>query len=611
MGYRTPLREFQFVIEELSGLSDLLSLPAFNELTPDLVRAVLDENARFVQSEIAPLNASGDTSPPSWNDGSVETSPGFRQAFEGYAQGGWQGLQHDAALAGQGFPKLVGTAAVENINAANLSFSLCPLLTDGVIEALSTVGSPEQQSQYIPALIEGRWTGTMNLTEPQAGSDLALLKTRAEPQPDGSYRLFGQKIFITFGEHDLTENIIHLVLARLPDATPGVRGISLFVVPKFIPAADGSIGARNDVWCASLEHKLGIHASPTAVMLYGSGKGEVGEGAIGYLVGEAHHGLQYMFVMMNAARFAVGVQGVAVAERATQRAWAYAGERLQGQDIDNPASGTVTINRHPDVQRMLWTMRVLADGGRALAAQGAKAFDLSRHHHDAEERKRQKALHEYLVPIIKGFCTENAVEVASLGVQVHGGMGYIEETGAAQYYRDARILPIYEGTTAIQANDLLGRKTWREGAVAAQSLARPMRDTLAALHACAGREGTHQGGMQVLARHFEASITAYQDATEAMLAQEKSPRAAFLGSVPYLMLSGTVLAGWQMARAALISHDKLQAGAASNSGVDPFYAAKLAGCVLYGSLILPRAQAYLSTIRDSADVSQYAARIPD
>ena len=607
MSYSTPLREFHFVIEELSGLSDLLNLPAFNELTPDLVHAVLNENARFVQSEIAPLNASGDTTPAQWHDGSVETSPEFRQAFEGYANGGWQGLQHDPALGGQGFPKLVGTTAVENINAANLSFSLCPLLTDGVIEALSTVGNSQQQSQYIPPLIAGRWTGTMNLTEPQAGSDLALLKTRAEPHPDGSYRLFGQKIFITFGEHDLAENIVHLVLARLPDAPPGVKGISLFIVPKFIPNPDGSIGPRNDVWCASLEHKLGIHASPTAVMLYGSDKGEVGEGAVGYLVGQAHQGLQFMFVMMNAARFAVGVQGVAVAERATQRAWTYAAERLQGQDIDNPSGGTVAINWHPDVQRMLWTMRALTDGGRALAAQGAKAFDLSRHHHDADERARNKALYEYLVPIIKGFCTENAVEVASLGVQVHGGMGYIEETGAAQYYRDARILPIYEGTTAIQANDLLGRKTWREGAAAAQAIVGHMRETLANLHELAAREGAHQAGLRVLARHFDASISTYQEAIDLMLAQAKLPRAAFLGSVPYLMLSGTVLAGWQMARAALISHDKLVVTAGSND-IDPFYTAKFAGAVLYASLILPRVQGYLSVIHDSTEVWQYAAR---
>lgn len=603
MNYRVPLREMQFTLEELSDLTDVLGLPGFEDLSPDLVRSVLEENARFVQAELAPLNAPADKAPARWHDGAVETSPGFKEAFKLYAQAGWQGLPHNAGLGGQGFPKLVATAAVENLNAANLSFSLCPLLTDGVIEALSAVGSAEQQALYIPALIEGRWTGTMNLTEAQAGSDLAMLSTRAVPQPDGGYRLFGQKIFITFGEHDLAENIIHLVLARLPDAPKGVKGISLFIVPKFLVADDGSLGPRNDVWCASLEHKLGIHASPTAVMLYGSGKGDVGEGAIGHLVGKPHHGLQYMFVMMNAARFAVGVQGVAVAERATQRAWAYAAERHQGQGLEE-SEGPVLINRHPDVQRMLWTMRVLTDGGRALAAMAAKACDLARHHADSDERNRQQTLYEYLVPVLKGFCTENAVEVASLGVQVHGGMGYIEETGAAQYYRDARILPIYEGTTAIQANDLLGRKIWRDGGAVASALIDQMQSTLQALQAAAAQSGPQQPGLGVLARNLALALDAYRTALEYMLAQAQAPRAAFLGSVPYLMLSGVVLAGWQMARAALICTERLKAADA-----DPFYQQKLAGCVMYGSLVMPRSLALLSSIQDGANTASCADSI--
>ncbi|HLU18386.1 MAG TPA: acyl-CoA dehydrogenase [Pusillimonas sp.] len=605
MGYRTPLREYQFVIEELSDLPGLLSLPAFDHVTPDLVRAVLDENARFVESVIAPLNTVGDTSPATLHGDSVQTSPGFPEAFQHYAQGGWQGLQHDVRIGGQGFPKLVGTAASENINAANLAFSLCPLLTDGVIEALSAVGSPEQQALYIPPLMEGRWTGTMNLTEPGAGSDLALLKTRAEPQPDGSFRLFGQKIFITYGEHDLAENIVHLVLARLPDAPAGVKGISLFIVPKFIPTQNGTLGPRNDVSCASLEHKLGIHGSPTAVMLYGSGRGEAGEGAVAYLVGELHHGLAYMFVMMNAARFAVGVQGVAVAERATQQAWAYAADRLQGQPVDNPGAGTVSINQHPDVQRMLWTMRALTDAGRALAALGARALDISRHHADDDERARQKALYEYLVPIIKGFCTENAVEVASLGVQVHGGMGYIEETGAAQYFRDARILPIYEGTTAIQANDLLGRKTWRDQAAVAQYLQRQMRGLLAEIQRRAEGGSAHRTGLAVLARHLENAIVAYEQAVDILIRHADAPRAAFWGSVPYLMLAGTVLGGWQMAQAALISIDALD----SQKDPDPFYSNKLSAAIMYASLILPRAQSWLSVIRDGSDLVAYAGNM--
>jgi len=451
----------------------------------------------------------------------------------------------------------------------------------------------------------------MNLTEPQAGSDLSLLKTRAQPQPDGSYRLFGQKIFITFGEHDMAQNIVHLVRARLPDAPPGVKGISLFIVPKFIVSADGSPGARNDVYCASLEHKLGIHGSPTAVMLYGSGKGEVGEGAVGHLVGEPHRGLQYMFVMMNAARFAVGVQGVALAERATQQAWAYAAERLQGQGLEGHSKGPVPINRHPDVQRMLWTMRALSDGGRALAAMAAKARDLAHCHHDADERLRQQALYEYLVPIVKGFCTENAVEAASLGVQVHGGMGYIEETGVAQYYRDARILPIYEGTTAIQANDLLGRKTWRDGGAVARGLHQQMRATLDELATAAGSGGAHQAGLKVIARHMEPALLAYAQAVDHMLGQSGSPPAAFLGSVPYLMLSGVVLAGWQMARSALICAQELgHEGKGSQAG-DSFHAKKLAACVMYASQVLPRASAHLSSIVDGADVARYASQVPD
>ncbi|HUH87915.1 MAG TPA: acyl-CoA dehydrogenase [Pusillimonas sp.] len=606
MGYSSPLRDIRFVLEDLSDLPALLSLPGFTDITPDLVQAVLTESARFVESEIAPLNAPSDASPSRWLDGAVVTSPDFQQAFRQYAQGGWQGLQHDPSHGGQGFPKLVGTATVENINAASLAFSLCPLLTDGVIEALASVGNAEQQALYIPALIEGRWTGTMNLTEPQAGSDLSLLKTRALPQPDGSYRLFGQKIFITFGEHDLAENIVHLVLARLPDAPEGVKGISLFIVPKFLVAADGSLGPRNDVWCASLEHKLGIHASPTAVMLYGSGKGEAGEGAVGYMVGEPNRGLQYMFVMMNAARFAVGVQGVALAERATQKAWAYAAERLQGQSPGQPLVGPQPINCHPDVQRMLWTMRALSDAGRALAAMAAKACDLSRHHPDEAERTRQQAVHEYLVPVVKGFCTENAVEVASLGVQVHGGMGYIEETGAAQYLRDARILPIYEGTTAIQANDLLARKTWRDQGRTAQALLEQMLATLKQLQAAAKQGGSHGEGLQLLARHFGVGLQAYSDSVDYMAAQAGSPRAAFMGSVPYLMLAGTVLAGWQMARAALVCSQKLQ-----QADPDPFYASKLAVCIMYGALVLPRAAALLQSITEGAVMARYADQYTD
>jgi len=462
MTYQAPVRDIRFVWQELADLEGVLKLPAMADVTEDVVNAVLEENARFVEQELAPLNHVGDREPAQWQDGVVTTTPGFREAFAQFAQGGWQGLQHAAQLGGQGLPKVVAAAIVENLNAANLAFSLCPLLTDGVIEALSAVGSEAQQKTFIPPMVEGRWTGTMNLTEPQAGSDLALVASRAVPQDDGTYRISGQKIFITYGEHDLTENIVHLVLARTPDAPPGVKGISLFIVPKFLVNADGSLGKHNDVWCASLEHKLGIHASPTAVLLYGSGKGEVGEGTVGYLVGEENHGLQYMFIMMNSARYAVGIQGIAISERALQHAEAYAHERIQGRALEG-SDGPVAIVHHPDVQRMLMTMRGLTEGARAVAAMAASARDKAAHHPDPAQRQQHKALYEFLVPVVKGFSTEAALEVASLGVQVHGGMGFIEETGAAQYYRDARILTIYEGTTAIQANDFIGRKVLRDG----------------------------------------------------------------------------------------------------------------------------------------------------
>jgi len=604
MTYRVPLQDIRFVLRQLTDLQGVLALPGFEEFSIDLVEAVLQENARFVEQELAPLNRQGDAAPARWHDGEVATSPGFQKAFRQFCEGGWQGLQHDPRWGGQGLPKLVGAAATESLNAANLSFSLCPLLTDGVIEALTAVGSPEQQARFIPPLLQGRWTGTMNLTEPQAGSDLALLKTRAAPQPDGSYRISGQKIFITYGEHDLAENIVHLVLARTPDAPPGVKGISLFIVPKFLIQEDGSPGARNDVWCASIEHKLGIHASPTAVLLYGSGKGQVGEGAVGYLVGEENKGLQYMFVMMNAARFAVGLQGVAVAERALQQAQAYARERLQGQALEG-GEGPVPIDRHPDVQRMLLVMRGLTEAGRALACQGAAAFDQARRHPDAGERARWQALYEYLVPIIKGFATENAVEVASLGVQVHGGMGYIEETGAAQHYRDARILPIYEGTTGIQANDLVGRKTWRDRGAAALGLAGEMRQTLAQLQQAASRSGPEQAGFELMARRFAPAVAAYQEAVEHMLAGAQAPRGALMGGVPYLMLSGIVLGGWQMMRAALRCLEALPEGDAE------FSRRKLATCVAYAAHVLPRAQALRDAVAEGAVAADYARRIEE
>lgn len=602
MSYRAPIQDIRFVLKELAGLDAVLALPGFEEVSPDLVDAVLEENARFVEQAIAPLNRAGDTTPAKWSEGEVTTSPGFKKAFDAFAQGGWQGLQHEQEWGGQGLPKLVGAPASENMNAANLAFSLCPLLTDGVIEALTAVGTEEQKARFIPPMLEGRWTGTMNLTEPQAGSDLALVATKAVKQEDGAYRLSGQKIFITYGEHDMAENIVHLVLARTPDAPKGVKGISLFIVPKFLVGEDGGLGVRNDVWCASLEHKLGIHGSPTAVLLYGSGKGEVGEGAVGYLIGEENRGLEYMFIMMNAARYAVGIQGIAVSERALQQATAYANERFQGQALEGSA-GPVAIANHPDVQRMLLTMKSLTEGARAVAYIAAAACDISRHHADAAVRAQNKAVYEHLVPIVKGFSTEISVEVASLGLQVHGGMGFIEETGAAQYYRDARILPIYEGTTAIQANDFVGRKVLRDGGTVAGALAKEMRGTVAQLEAVAAKGGADADGIALIARRLAVAVSAYESATEFVLSNAKGAlRSVFLGSVPYLMLAGVVHAGWQLARAALVCSQQADAGNASN-----FYTQKLVTSVFYAAHILPRAESLSVAVCEGGVASRYAS----
>ncbi|WP_459572766.1 acyl-CoA dehydrogenase family protein, partial [Cupriavidus sp. 8B] len=439
MTYRAPLKDMLFVMNELAGLEAVSQLPGFDEATPETAEAVLEEAAKFNEQVVAPLNRAGDLDPSSWKDGVVTTTPGFTDAFRQFGEGGWQGVLHPQEFGGQGLPKLIATACNEMLNSANLSFALCPLLTDGAIEALLTAGSDEQKAAFLPKLISGEWTGTMNLTEPQAGSDLAAVRTRAQPQGDDTYKVFGTKIFITYGEHDMAQNIVHLVLARTPNAPEGVKGISLFVVPKFLVNADGTPGERNDVHCVSIEHKLGIKASPTAVLQFGDHGG-----ALGTLVGEENRGLEYMFIMMNSARFAVGMQGIAVSERAYQQAVAYARERVQSRPVDGSAREAVTIIHHPDVKRMLMTMRGLIEGARAVAYVAAAASDAAHQHPDEAVRKQNQAFYEFLVPVVKGWSTELSIDVTSLGVQVHGGMGFIEETGAAQHYRDARILPIYE-----------------------------------------------------------------------------------------------------------------------------------------------------------------------
>ncbi|WP_354678929.1 acyl-CoA dehydrogenase [Cupriavidus plantarum] len=574
MTYRAPLKDMLFVMNELAGLDAVSQLPGYEDATPDIAQAVLEEAARFNEQVVAPLNRIGDTEPSSWKDGEVKTTPGFRDAFRQFGEGGWQGVLHPAEFGGQGLPKLVATPCNEMLNTANLSFALCPLLTDGAIEALLTAGTDAQKSTYLPRLISGEWTGTMNLTEPQAGSDLAAVRTRAEPQGDGTYKVFGTKIFITYGEHDMAKNIVHLVLARTPDAPEGVKGISLFIVPKFLVNDDGSLGARNDVHCVSIEHKLGIKASPTAVLQFGDHGG-----AIGTLVGEENRGLEYMFIMMNAARFSVGMQGIAVSERAYQQAVAYARERVQSRPVDGSARQAVTIVHHPDIKRMLMTMRALTEGARAVAYVGAAASDAAHHHPDADERARSQAFYEFLVPVIKGWSTEMSIDVTSLGVQVHGGMGFIEETGAAQHYRDARILPIYEGTTAIQANDLVGRKTLRDGGAVARDILSRIAETEAALSG-------HPAVRTQLARAREALADVVTFVVENAKAD---PNAVFAGSVPYLRLCGIVFSGWQMARALL--------AAEARRGDDPsFYDAKIATAQFYAQHLLPQAAALRDAI---------------
>ncbi len=569
MTYLAPVKDMLFCMQELAGLDAVARLPGFEDIDADTAQAVLEECAKFNQGVVAPLNRDGDLKPSSWHDGVVTTTVGFKPAFQQFAQGGWQGLQHPVEFGGQGLPKTIGAACIEMLNSANLSFALCPLLTDGAIEALLTAGTPEQQSRFIPKMIDGSWTGTMNLTEPQAGSDLALVRTRAEPQPDGRFKLFGTKVFITYGEHDMADNIIHMVLARVVGAPEGVKGISLFICPKFLP--DGS---RNDVHCVSIEHKLGIKASPTAVLQYGDHGGAVAE-----LIGQENRGLEAMFIMMNAARYAVGVQGIAVAERAYQKAVAYARERVQSRPVDGSMGAAAPIIHHPDIKRMLLTMRAYTEGCRAMALVAAAAYDASHHHADAEVRKQNQAFYEFMVPLIKGYSTEMSLDVASLGVQVHGGMGFIEETGAAQYLRDAKILTIYEGTTAIQANDLIGRKTLRDGGQTAKAIARQIEATEMQL---ASRDSAAAKAMR---KHLAAARKAFVEVVDFVATRAKtSPNAVFAGSVPYLMLAGNLVAGWQMARALLAAEGKL--GAGEDAG---FMRAKITTARFYAEHLLSKA----------------------
>jgi acyl-CoA dehydrogenase len=573
--YLAPVRDMRFVMNELAGLGTLQSLPGFAEATPDLADAVLEEAAKLAAEVLAPLNKPGDAQGARLGKDGVVAADGFAQAYRLFVEGGWNGIGGDPEFGGQGLPSLVHAATVEMWNAANMSFALCPMLTIGAMEAIKAHGSEEQKARYLPKLVSGEWTGTMNLTEPQAGSDLSAVRTRAVPSGD-HYRIHGQKIFITWGDHDMAENVVHLVLARLPDAPEGTRGISLFLVPKFLVGALGALGARNDVHVASIEHKLGIHASPTCVMSFGDG-----EGAIGYLVGRENEGLAHMFTMMNEARQKVGVQGLGIAERAYQQARAYARERVQGRLAGRKSGERVTIVHHPDVRRMLMTMKAQIEAMRAFSYVVAADIDLADRHADAAQRRLLRERVDLLTPVLKGWCTELGIEIASLGVQVHGGMGYIEETGACQHLRDARIATIYEGTTGIQAGDLVGRKLATDRGAAMRSLIAELRATEAEL------ARADDADLAAIAAALGSAIQGLETTTAALLRDlTASPDAALAASVNYLMLVGYVCGGWQMARAARVARARLAEG--RDEG---FHRTKLATARFYADQILPKASA--------------------
>jgi len=586
--YKAPLADMQFVLRELVDHELLAQLPGFEEATLELGEAVLEEAARFASGVLSPLNRSGDEAGIRWHDTVVSTAPGWKEAYQQFVAGGWNALSCPREFGGQNLPRALSALVEEMWNSANMAFTLCPMLTRGAVEAIDLKGSERQKNTYLPKMVSGEWTGTMNLTEPQAGSDLAAVRTRAEPLGDGRYKLEGQKIFITYGEHDLTDNIVHMVLARTPQAPEGVKGISLFLVPKFLLKPDGSPGERNDVRCASVEHKLGIHASPTCVLAYGQEGGAIGE-----LVGEENRGLEYMFVMMNAARFAVGLEGVGLSERAFQTALAFANERIQGAAPGE--KGRVPIVRHPDVRRMLMLMKSKTEAMRALAAVVGVSLDAARLHPQPEQRRVHQAFADLMIPVVKGWCTENAVELASIGIQVHGGMGFIEETGAAQLLRDARITPIYEGTTGIQANDLIGRKLARDGGRAAAGLIADMRTLNAALAKSASLPGA--------ATVFTSAIDALERAVRYAVSNYAGDvRSVSVGAVPLLELFGVVAGGWLLLRSALIAEKRLAGGASAAGTALPvgFYRSKIETARFYAHHVLATAPGLAHAVVEGA-----------
>jgi len=580
--YRAPLRELRFVLEELLQADTLGACPEFADYSNELAGSILTEAGRFAETVLEPLNRPGDEQGARWTPDGVVAAPGFRDAYRQFAEGGWPQLGAAPQYGGQSVPQVLVTAVQEIWASANLAFKLCPMLTHGAVHALELCGSEAQKQRFLPKMVSGEWTGTMNLTEPQAGSDLGQIRTRAVPDGD-HYRLFGQKIFITWGDHDCTSNIIHMVIARIEGAASGVRGISLFIVPKVLVNEDGSLSAPNEVRCVSIEHKLGIHASPTCVLAYGDR-----DGAIGYLIGEPNRGLEYMFVMMNAARLSVGLEGYAVGERAFQRALEWASTRIQGKPPVEQAKGPVPIIHHPDIKRMMLTMKSCTEASRALALYAAYQLDLGAHHPDAAQRTAAQLRGDLLIPIVKGWCTETGNEVVAIGVQVHGGMGFVEETGAAQYVRDARITTIYEGTTGIQSNDLIGRKIGRDGGAAMNALIDQMSRELQALETSdAASLATRKAAIE--------SVELLKAATQSLLkALATRPDLAMAVSVPYLKLCGYVTGGWLMAKASGIAARNLE------SPERPFYEAKIRTARFYSEQVLPTALALARVVQSGA-----------
>ena len=582
MSYTAPIRDLAFACSELADLGGVSQLPGFEEATPDMLEAILEEAGKFGSEVLAPINHTGDMQGARLEEGQAITADGWQQAYQQFIESGWNGLPFSAEYGGQGLPWLFATAVNEIWHASNMAFALCPLLTQGAIEAILAHGSEQQQQDYLGKLVSGEWTGTMNLTEPQAGSDLSAVKTRAKPNGD-HYLITGQKIYITYGDHDLTENIIHLVLARLPDAPEGVKGISLFIVPKFLPDQQGNWTRRNDVETLSLEKKLGIHASPTAVLGYGNNGG-----AVGYLVGEENEGLMYMFTMMNVARHSVGVQGYAVADRAYQQALQFAEDRTQGRAIDAPTGERVCIIDHPDVQRLLWVQKCRNEALRSLGLVTAACMDKAEKHPEAETRAAAQEIVEVMIPIVKGYSTEIGLENVSLALQIHGGMGFIEETGAAQYYRDQRITPIYEGTTGIQAMDLLGRKLLRDGGQMTRRVIEYIGQDSKSF------ETLDEGMRSSLSAGLDALNTAVEYLVSASPTDIRTPAAV---CEPYLRLWGVVACGWQMAKAAHKSKLKLASG-----DEDSFYHGKMKTAEFYFASEMPRVSHLMQMITDSGSV---------